>query len=146
VRNAVAQKGEGGLRAIPGTKNPVMVEHAEALRWLHGRRGFVPTPEDLTDDRFLTTQISNLQSSRELGKLLGRLQWAAFKSPENAPKALGWTEEKLTSWLDGTQVFSAEDAVHLAKAIGLDVPLFVGKAQEVTLRRDLQLEESEVVG
>lgn len=145
VRNALAQKGEGGLRAIPGTKNPVMIEHAEALRWLHGRRGFVPTPEDLTDDRFLTAQISNLRSSRELGQLLGRLQWVAFKSPEKAPEALEWSEEKLKSWLEGTQVFSAEDAAHLANTIGFDVPLFVGKAQEVTLRRDLQGEEGEVV-
>jgi hypothetical protein len=38
VRNAIADKGENGLRAISGSKNPVTVEHADALRWLSGRR------------------------------------------------------------------------------------------------------------
>lgn len=145
VRNALAQKGDGGLHAIPGTKNPVMIEHAEALRWLHGRRGFVPTPENLSDDRFLIAQISNSRSARDLGKLLGRIQRAAFESPEKAQEALGWSEEKLQSWLDGTQEFSVEDAAHLAKAINIDVPLFVGKVQEVVLRRHLETENGEVM-
>jgi hypothetical protein len=37
-------------------------------------------------------------------------------------------------WLDGTFVFDTERACEIAKALQLDVPMFVGKALEVTLR------------
>lgn len=144
VRNALAQKGEGGLRAILGTKNPVMIEHAEALRWLNERRGFVPTPENLRDDRFLTTQIGNERTAHGLGKLIGRLLRPAFGSPENALEKLGWGKDKLNAWENGTQAFAEADAALLGKALNVDVPLFVGKAREVTLRRDLELAMTEV--
>lgn len=143
VRNALAQKGDGGLRAIPGTKNPVMIEHAEALTWLQGRRGFVPTPENFRDDRFLTAQIANERTAQGLGKLVSRLLWPIFGTPEKAPAQLGWSTEKLDAWTTGTQEFSVEDAARLATALKLDVPLFVGKAQEVVLRRELDPENKE---
>lgn len=143
VRNALAQKGESGLRAIPGTKNPVMIEHAEALSWLQGRRGFAPTPQHFREDRFLTAQIANERTTHGLGKLISRLLWPIFGNHEKASEKLGWAKEKLEAWIGGTQAFSVEDATHLAKALKLDVPLFVGKAQEVSLRRDLNLEYQE---
>jgi len=143
VRNALAQKGDGGLRAIPGTKNPVMIEHAEALSWLQSRRGFVPTPENFQDDRFLTAQIANERTTQGLGKLVSRLLLPIFGTPEKAPAQLGWSPEKLEAWTNGTQIFSVEDAAHLATALKLDVPLFVGKAQEVVLRREFDPEDKE---
>ena len=139
VRNALADKSENGLRAIPGSKNPVMVEHAEALRWLRGRRGFISSPERASEDRFLTEHLRNIQSSEALGALISRQLWSAFGSPEKAPLALGWSEEELERWRNGTQTFSEEKAKQLALAFDCDVPLFVGKAQEVTLRRNLSI-------
>lgn len=137
VRNALADKSENGLRAVPGTKNPVIVEHAEALRWLTGRRGFIPTPDRPLEDRFLTEQLQNVQSAEALGQLIDRRLWATFGSRDEALVALGWRSAEAESWLVGAQAFKADRARKLAEVLDLDVPLFVGKALEVTLRRDL---------
>jgi hypothetical protein len=139
VRNALADKTENGLRAIPGTKNPVRVEHAEALRWLQGRRGFISSPERASEDRFLTEHLQNIQSSEALGSLIDRRLWSTFGSPEKAPSALGWSADELQSWRQGTQTFSEDKAKQLALAFDCDVPLFVGKALEVTLRHSLSI-------
>jgi hypothetical protein len=40
VRNAMADKSDNGLKAIPGSK-PVLVGIDEAKRWLSGRRGYI---------------------------------------------------------------------------------------------------------
>jgi hypothetical protein len=137
VRNALADKSESGLRAVPGAKNPVTVEHAEALRWLKGRRGFIPSPSRPSEDRFLTEHLQNVQSTEALGLLIRRRLWDTFGSPEKAPAALGWSEADVEGWQKGAQVFREDQARKLAEALDLDVPLFVGKALEVTLRRDL---------
>ncbi|UDL96145.1 hypothetical protein LGH83_08170 [Lichenihabitans sp. PAMC28606] len=137
VRNALADKSDSGLRAIPGTKNPVMVEHAEAMRWLKGRRGFIPTPGRASEDRFLTEHLQSVQSAEALGHLIGRRLWDTFGSPDKAPAALAWTVADMDGWQIGTQTFREDQARQLAQALDMDVPLFVGKALEVTLRRDL---------
>lgn len=144
VRNALADKTENGLRAIQGTKNPVMVEHAEALRWLKGRRGFIASPERASEDRFLTEHLQNIKSSEAFGELIGRRLWDVFGSPEKAPSALGWDVADLESWQAGTQTFSEEKAKQLALALDFDVPLFTGKALEVTLRRSLSIKMGEL--
>jgi len=137
VRNALADKSENGLRAVPGSKNPVIVEHADAMRWLKGRRGFIPTPDRPSADRFLLEHLQNIQSSEALGHLVGMQLWAAFGSPEKAPAALGWNPAEVEGWVKGTQTFDVEQARSLAAALDFDIPLFVGKSLEVTLRRDL---------
>jgi hypothetical protein len=137
VRNALADKSDNGLQAVPGTKNPVIVEHAEALRWLKGRRGFIPTPDRPCVDRFLTEHLQKVQSTAALGQLIGRRLSATFGSQDKAPAALSWSAAEVDVWVNGTQAFEEERARTLAQALDLDVPLFVGKALEVTLRRDL---------
>lgn len=137
VRTALADKSENGLRAIPGAK-PVAVEHKEALRWLRGRRGFIPTPERPNEDRFMTEHLQNIQSAEALGRLIRRRLWPTFGSPDKTPAALGWTSDDVERWENGTQVFSEAHALQLAQALDFDAPLFVGKALEVTLRRDLK--------
>lgn len=136
VRNAIADKGENGLRAIPGSKNPVTVEHADALRWLSGRRGFIAMPTRPSEDRFLNEHLQSIQTAQALGHIVGRRFWSAFGSPDEAPKALKWSPDKVGSWQKGTQEFDAKEAKTLAEALDFDVPLFVGKALEVTMRRD----------
>jgi hypothetical protein len=137
VRNALADRSENGLRAVPGTKNPVLVEHEEVWRWLRGRRGFIPTPDRPSTDRFLTEHLQAIQSSEALGKLVGRRLWSEFGSPEKAPAALGWSLAEVEAWLEGTQTFDEGRAQLLATTLDFDVPLFLGKALEVTLRRDI---------
>lgn len=136
VRNALADKSESGLRAIPGTKNPVLVEHAEASRWLKGRRGFIPLPTRASDDRFLSEQLQTLQTAEGLGRIVSRRLWSAFGSPSEASTALSWNPSVIESWEKGEQIFDIDQALQIAKAIDVDGPLFVGKALELTLRRD----------
>jgi len=137
VRNALADKSENGLRAIAGSKNPILIEHVEAHRWLLGRRGFIPTPDQPGADRFLAENLQNTRSAVELGQLLRHPLLAIFCSKEEAVETLGWNLELLDQWLSGSQKFEADQARTIAEALNLDVPSFVGKSMEVTLRRDL---------
>lgn len=136
IRNALADKSETGLRAIPGTKNPVEVEHAEALRWLKGRRGFIPSPKRPSEDRFLMEHLQAIRTAAELGHLVGRRLSSVFGPPDKAPAVLGWTLSEIEKWTKGQQSFDAGSARKLAEALDFNVPLFVGKTLEVTMRRD----------
>jgi len=137
VRNALADKSENGLQAISGTKNPVMIDNDEALRWLTGRRGFIPTPFSLDQDRFVAERVLKSRSTREIGQIVSRLSWPRFGTPDDAPAKLEWSSETFQAWCQGTQMFDETKAIQLAEAFGIDVPLFVGKIRETTLRRDL---------
>lgn len=135
VRNALADKGEGGLKAIGGSK-PVSVDHAEAVRWLNGRRGFVPTPTQPLDDRFLLENIKAAETTERLSHLLRRVIAEQFQQKSEVCETAKCSEADLASWCDGSFIFDHDLAARLATAIGLDVPAFVGKALETTLRRD----------
>ena len=136
VRNALADRSESGLRAIPGSKNPVEIEYPEAQRWLQGRRGFIATPERPLDDRFLRERLRAIETAAALGQLVTRRIWSALKSPDEAAKALGWTSERVGEWMEGRQAFDEVEAVLLAHRLGFDEPDFLGKTLEVTRRRD----------
>jgi hypothetical protein len=135
VRNATADKSESGLKAIPGTKNPIKIEHDEAWRWLNLRRGFIPSPKRPSEDRFLAETMRDIRSSEQFGSLVSaRLQGivGSKKEPQNA---LGWSAKEMERWCDGSFQFNADNASQLAQLLEFDVPLFVGKALEVSLRR-----------
>ena len=136
VRNALADKSESGLRAIPDKRNPIVVTHAEALRWLKGRRGFVSLPDSPRADRFFLEQLRNIHSSHGLGNLILERVVATFSSAPEAAHAIHWSISDLADWLLGNQTFELKRARTLAEALDLDVPLFAGKALEVVLRRD----------
>jgi len=136
VRNALADKSEAGLRAIPGSKNPIKVNYDEALRWLKGRRGFIPTPEHPLDDRFLRERLREAETTKALGELVRRRTWDAFRTLDQAPAAFGWAPERLAEWIEGRQDFHEAEAALLAERLGFDGPSFVGKALEVIRRRD----------
>ena len=133
VRNAMADKDEGRLKVISGSK-PVEVEHDEAKRWLIGRRGFVPTPSRLRDDPNLREKLSSIQTAVELGDMIRRHR-LVFKSLMS-PSLLEWPVDELSAWENGSFVFDAVRAQDLASGLDLDVPVFAGKALEVALRRD----------
>jgi len=131
VRMAISDKTEGRLKAIPGSK-PVAVEFAEAKRWLSGRRGFIPWPERAADDRFLARAIRDAESPRVLARLIHQV--AGFEPANKLADKLGWSAADVQPWLDGAFVFDVDRAGQLAKVLQLDVPMFVGKALEVSLR------------
>jgi hypothetical protein len=131
VRMAIADKSDNRLRAIPGSK-PVAVEFDDAKRWLAGRRGFIPWPERAADDRFLTRAIRDAETPKAFGRLIQQV--ADFKAPDQLSEKLGWTVDEIRPWFDGSFEFNADRAGHLAKALQLDAPMFVGKALEVSLR------------
>jgi hypothetical protein len=139
VRNAMADKSDNGLKAIPGSK-PVSVDRDEALRWLSGRRGFVPIPDRRRDDRFLHAVLRDLESASALGKFVS--EWC-LTTEEAALLKSGWAEEELADWKSGAFQFDEKRALSLAHALGLDAPLFVGKALEVALRRNPTKENSD---
>ena len=128
VRNALADKSENGLKAIPGMK-PVSIEFNEAKRWLMGRRGFIPSPQRLADDRVVAQRLAATRSAEELGQLIR--QCVRILEIE-----VGQPAETMEAWFKGSFTFDAALAQHLAEKLGLEVPLFVGKALEVSLRRD----------
>jgi hypothetical protein len=136
VRNAVADKSQNGLKAIPGTKNPIKIEYDEAVRWLHLRRGFIPSPKRPSEDRFLANHIREIETSERFsGFITARLRNASA-SQANANGGLNWSTDKVTPWSNGTFRFDADLAGQLARVLDVDAPLFVGKALEVSLRRD----------
>jgi hypothetical protein len=133
VRMAISDKSENRLRAIPGSK-PVAVKFDEAKRWLSGRRGFIPWPDLVEQDRFLTRAIRDAESPKALGRLIHQV--AGFEAPEKLAEKIGWIADELKAWFDGSFAFDLERARHLARALELDVPMFVGKALEVSERAE----------
>lgn len=135
VRNAMADKTGNGLRAAPGSK-PVSVEHDEAWRWLNGRRGFVSIPHRPADDRYLHATLKDLDSAAAFAKFVSR-RIALDASAGDTLLASGWNKAEIAAWSTATFAFDPDRAAQLAEALNLDMPLFVGKAMEVILRRDL---------
>lgn len=131
VRMAISDKSDNRLKSIPGSK-PVAVEFDEAKRWLSGRRGFTPWPGRPADDLFLTRALRDAESPKALSRLIHQV--VDFRPPAEFADTIGWTVDQVKAWLDGTFTFDPQRAGHLAQMLELDVPLFVGKALEVTLR------------
>lgn len=133
VRNAMADKTDSGLRPVAGSKNPILVEYDEALRWLQGRRGFLPFPQEPREDQFLAERLRNLESAKALGDLIK--QCLMLKSGQS-DTAHQLDSTIVDEWKQGIYAFDQEVAVRVATLLGLDVPLFVGKSLELALRRD----------
>lgn len=93
VRNAMSDRGEGGLRASPGSK-PVEVPFEEARRWLAGRRGFVASPRRLSENRAVFDRLATVRSATDLGDLVRRclaLGTVRGEAMTNAERA--WADE-----------------------------------------------------
>lgn len=138
VRNALADKSEAGLRAIPGSRNPVEVEHSEALRWLRGRRSFIPTPESALDDRFLQANLRGVETTTALGNLIRRRALDVLRDGKETPIA----QDRFAEWVEGRQSFLNLEALQaeallIAERLGFDAATFVGKVHELDLRRTM---------
>ncbi|WP_334399107.1 hypothetical protein [Bradyrhizobium sp. AZCC 2289] len=130
VRMAISDK---SLQAIPGSK-PVAVGFNEAKPWLLGRRGFIAWPDRVVEDRFLARAIQDAETPEVLGRLIHQV--TDFQAPEKLAEKIGWTADEIKAWFDGNFVFDLERARHLARVLELDVPMFVGKALEVSERAE----------
>ena len=134
VRNAISQKGPGGLAAIPGAK-PVSVSMEEALRWLRSKRGFVASDDgrELVRDS-VSQSLQTASSPNEFSKALGMaIDYAG--GDEKLGKALGWSTGILSSWRQGTMDFDITRARQLGRALNLDEAAFAGKTLEISIRR-----------
>ncbi|TXN65375.1 hypothetical protein FV228_15825 [Methylobacterium sp. WL18] len=163
VRNAMSDKSESALKPIPGSK-PIQVEHEDALRWLRNRRGYKAIPRRVGDDDTAKSKLEAVRTSSELAQIIDQhfhtfiaghpfqdISRSNFTSADKAHfqinqmpkgiKSLDWSLEELKSWRDGSFRFDQEKALKLAEALGLNVPLFAGKALEVSLRRDMGAED-----
>lgn len=129
VRNALADKSENGLKAIPGSK-PVAVDLEEARRWLKGRRGFVPDPGRASEDPVVAERLAAVRTTEQFASLI--------RQCARVTEGLSYEDfiEANRSWTDGTFAFDPAAAQALATTLDLDGPLFTGKALEVSLRRD----------
>lgn len=136
VRNALADKSENGLSAIPGEK-PVKVSRDEARRWLHGRRGFLKAPGRPRDDAFVREQLAAVRTVRELSNFLsGHLSgYDDLYWQEQDDGIYDW-HEKVDAWENGKIPTDLNEIRAFARAIDVDVPLFVGKVYEVIERRE----------
>jgi hypothetical protein len=130
VRNAITDKSENGIRPVPGTKNPVKISQDESHRWLLSRRGFIPGPSSVKDDRLLLENFKKAESAPAFGKLIGRVALALRINEAD------FTSLDFESWRNGTFVFNKQDALELAQKLEIDIPIFVGKALELSMRRD----------
>lgn len=128
VRNAIADKSEFGIKPIPGSKNPLKFSHDEAHRWLSARRGFIAGPTSIKDDKLLLESLKKAETANAFGKLLQRISF--ISSAQNLESL------DFKSWCDGSFQYDRQQAIDLAKALQIDVPLLAGKALEVSLRRD----------
>jgi hypothetical protein len=139
VRNAMSGKTGDRLQPIPGSK-PIRVEHAEAVRWLSGRRGFVPRVKDFSEDHAVQTFLEKGGTPEEFARLVrtffSKNYGTSIGYYRDAEAMLGWTSDEVRAWESGSFTFDAEKASELAKCMGLDVPKFVGRALEISLRRD----------
>ena len=142
VRNALAQKGDAGLKAIPKSK-PVRIEVDEARRWLAGRRGFRPTPKEPSDDPILNERLRGFERMAQLADFIERHAVRTHGSPDALADGLGWPMDELARCGEGTFAFDPERAMALGTAIGADGPTFVGKALELSLRRDASTDDGE---
>jgi hypothetical protein len=141
VRNAMADKSDNGLKAIPGSK-PVLVGIDEAKRWLSGRRGYIAMPARPRDDTVLHEMLAAARTAKDLGLVIGRYHFLiANRSSTGSYLPAGFSLEEIRAWEDGTFQFDAERAAKLAEMLDLEVALFVGKALEVSLRRDRPMTE-----
>ncbi|MBM6582984.1 hypothetical protein ILT44_22530 [Microvirga sp. BT689] len=143
VRNAMADKSESGLKAIPGSK-PVLVGIDEAKRWLSGRRGYIAMPARPREDAVLHEMLAAARTAKDLGLVVSKhhLLITNHSSTDRFLSA-GFSPEEMKAWEDGTFQFEAERAAKLAEVLDLEVPSFVGKALEVSLRRDRAITEAD---
>ena len=69
--------------------------------------------------------------------MIGQCVKLAAHTPKNVPAALDWEPGELDAWVNGENHFDLDRAKALAVALDVGMSLFVRRALEVSLRRDL---------
>ena len=144
VRNAMSLAGDGGLTPIKGSK-PARVDYEDAIKWLHSRRGFVPTPPRPQDDTYLQERIRTADTFPRLVSVLYAKAEASYTEGEHH-QYLG---DGLRSFLRKVGLRSWDDLPlelrgldlgrirQIGEALDLDVPLFASKVVELGLRAQI---------
>jgi hypothetical protein len=129
VRNAMRAEGDGRLQTVSVGKR-VYIGRTEALRWLQGRRGYIPTPEPGFD----AARLVSARTTSDIGSVLASARQHKGVSGDTLAAEIGWPVERITAWETGQWVFDLDQAVALAKALDLDPVLLAPRMLEVHLR------------
>jgi hypothetical protein len=120
-----------------GEKN--QVPHADALIWLAGRRGFVPTKSspgsdiNQTELMFSLFTAESLSFESALQKAIAAAEGGETGLSERAGVEKSWLE-KLTA-VDASPDINLTALESLSGALGAPMPIFVGKAVTALLSR-----------
>lgn len=132
VQNAFSLKGEARLDAEK-VSNGYQVSAKEALRWLKGKKGFVPTRERTIaaagmpwpEEIDTLSGLSDAISTRAVAVLGSGLDLDEFAD------ALGMDSATLRRKMNGSSGFTFEDALPLAKVLQLDPQLLLRQIMQL---------------
>ena len=105
----------------------------EALRWLSAQRGFRSswTPSD--DEPQVRGKLAGVRSAEDLRDFVRAHR--SSSAPVVAQPTGSDLSAELAAWERGGFDYDPTRAAAFAQSLGLDVPLFVGKVLEVSLRQ-----------
>ncbi len=129
IRSAVEK---GHLDTLINSK-PLLVSFEEARRWLFRQHGFQPKCARLEDNAEVKSRLALVQSAGELGTFI-RQHRCTFEY-FIAPKMTEYSPVDLEVWESGGFGADQKRAADLARRLHLDIPLFVGKVVEVSMRQ-----------
>lgn len=128
-----------GLKANTRSKDgPGEVPYSDAIAWLMGRRGFIPTQgvnheSDLADTACALFTASNLDFNSALQKTMRAANLDVDALSIKANVSAGWLKELLTK--EQTAELDLNGLQSVAAALLAPIPLFVGKAVQDLLSR-----------
>ena len=104
----------------------------EAVSWLSKQPDFVSSWKVSKDDPHVRSRLASVASTEDLHNFvqLHRSLYAPI-----LPTAARTMSPELAAWENGGFVFEPRRAAAFAQSLGLDVPLFVGKVVEVSMRQ-----------
>lgn len=115
VRNAISV---GDLKTIKrGTST--WIQHPDALAWLSGRKGFVPTPADPDASFGIREALRGAHTATELGGILQSALAAKGIPDDELAKAVGWSEGDRRRWLGGDVARDFRVAATIARLLDI---------------------------
>lgn len=113
VRNAISV---GDLRTIKrGTST--WVQHADALAWLRGRKGFVPTPDGPDGTSDTATALRGAGNAKEFGGILKSALATRQVADDELARAAGLPMRDCRRWLDGDVARDFRTAAAIARLL-----------------------------
>lgn len=133
----LAGMSEAAVRnSLSAEKIRTPVDPEVALRWLAGRKGFVPTRTEENRQAFWAVHTCSLLAAARFGRGLQTILSDLQLTPEAAAEKAGVKPEIVQALIAEQHSSANIDALlKVAAALNLDAPYFVGQAIEAALRR-----------